>query len=108
MPKYLYRSSYTTEGARGLLREGGTSRRDVARRAAESAGGTLEGFYYAFGDTDVFIIADLPDNVAAASLKLAVAATGTITGDTVVLLTPEEIDDATRRQAEYRAPGSSS
>jgi len=105
MPKYLFRSNYTPEGIRGLLREGATSRRDVARRAAESVGGTLEAFYYGFGETDVFIIVDLPDNVSAAALKLATAATGTITGETVVLLTPEEIDQATVRQTEYRAPG---
>jgi uncharacterized protein with GYD domain len=105
MPKYLFRSNYTPDGVPGLLREGGSSRRDAARRAAESVGGTLEGFYYAFGDTDVFIIMDLPDNVSAAALKLATAATGTISGDTVVLLTPEEVDEATGRETEYRAPG---
>ena len=108
MPKYMYRSNYTLEGVQGLRREGATSRRDAARRAAESVGGSLEGFYYAFGETDVFVIMDLPDNAAAAALILAVAATGTITGDTVVLLTPEEMDEATGRETEYRAPGATS
>ena len=108
MPKYLYRSNYTTEGVQGLLQEGATSRRDAARQAAESVGGTLEAYYYAFGETDVFIIVDLPDDVSAAALKLAVAATGTITGDTVVLLTAEQIDEATKKQTAFRAPGASS
>jgi uncharacterized protein with GYD domain len=70
-----------------------------------SVGGKLEAFYYAFGGTDVFIVADLPDNVAAASLSLAVAATGSINAETVVLLTPEEIDEATQKGAAYRPPG---
>jgi uncharacterized protein with GYD domain len=106
MPKYLFRSSYTPEGARGLLKEGGTSRRAATDRAVASVGGTVEAFYYAFGGTDVFIVADLPDHASAASLSLSVAATGTISGETVVLLTPEELDDAARRQPDYRAPGS--
>jgi uncharacterized protein with GYD domain len=105
MPKYLFMSRHTSEGARGLLREGGTSRRTATERALSSVGGTLEGFYYGFGSTDVFIIADLPDNASAASLNLSVAATGSITGETVVLLTPEEIDTATRKGADYRPPG---
>lgn len=105
MPKYLFQSGHTPEGARGLLKEGGSSRRTQAQRAVESVGGTLESFYYAFGGTDVFIIADLPDNISAASLALSVAASGAITSDTTVLLTPEEIDEATKRGAEYRAPG---
>ncbi len=105
MPKYLFVSRHTSEGARGLLREGGTSRRAETDRAVSSVGGKLEGFYYAFGSTDVFIIADLPDNASAASLNIAVAATGAITGETVVLLSPEEIDTATKKGAAYRPPG---
>jgi uncharacterized protein with GYD domain len=72
-----------------------------------SVGGKLESFYYAFGATDVFIIADLPDNASAASLNLAVAASGAIDSETVVLLTPEEIDEATRKSPAYRPPGGS-
>jgi uncharacterized protein with GYD domain len=105
MPKYLFQSRYTPDGARGLLREGGTSRRAATERALASVGGTLEAFYYAFGGTDVFIIADLPDNAAAASLSLVVGATETLSGETVVLLTPEELDEAAARHPDYRAPG---
>jgi uncharacterized protein with GYD domain len=105
MPKYLFRSNLSAAGAAGLLKEGGTSRRAETERALGSVGGKLEGFYYAFGGTDVFIFADLPDNVSAASLHLAVAVTGAIEGETVVLLTPEEIDEATRKGAAYRPPG---
>ncbi len=105
MPRYLFRSSHTPEGAQGLITEGGTSRRSATEHAVASVGGRLEAFYYAFGGTDVFIVADLPDNVAAASLSLAVAATGSINAETVVLLTPEEIDEATKKGPTYRAPG---
>jgi uncharacterized protein with GYD domain len=105
MPKYLFKARYTAEGARGLLSDGGTGRRSATERAIASAGGTLESFYFAFGGTDVFVIADLPDNTAAASLNLAVAASDTIGSETVVLLTPEEIDEAAGRGPDWRAPG---
>jgi uncharacterized protein with GYD domain len=105
MPKYLFRSSHTPAGAEGLLKEGGTRRRAESERALASVGGKLEGFYYAFGGTDVFIFADLPDNVSAASLHIAAAMTGAIEGETVVLLTPEEIDEASKKGAAYRPPG---
>jgi uncharacterized protein with GYD domain len=105
VPKYLFQSRHTPQGAGGLLREGGSSRRAATERALDSVGGTLESFYYAFGGTDVYIIADLPDNAAAAALSLAVSATNAISGDTVVLLTPEELDEAAKRTPDYRAPG---
>lgn len=105
MPKYLFQSRYTPEGARGLLEEGGTSRRDEAQRAVESVGGTLESFYYAFGGTDIFIVVELPDNASAASLSLTVAASGTISTEIIVLLTPEELDHAKTKGVAYRAPG---
>jgi uncharacterized protein with GYD domain len=105
MPKYLFMSRYTPQGAQGLVKEGGTSRRAVTERALASVGGTLESFYYAFGGNDVVIIADLPDNAAAAAASLAAGATGAINSETVVLLTPEEIDEATRKGADYRPPG---
>ncbi len=105
MPMYLFQSRYTAEGARGLLNEGGTSRRTAAERAVEGVGGRLESFYYAFGGIDVFIVAELPDNAAAASLNLVVAASGAVTTETTVLLTPEEVDEARTRGATYRRPG---
>ncbi len=105
MPKYLFQSRHTPEGARGLIKEGGTSRRAATERALASVGGRLESFYYAFGGTDVFIIADLPDNASAASLNLVVSATETMHSETIVLLTPEELDEAAQRQPDYRAPG---
>lgn len=68
--------------------------------------GKLEAFYYAFGDADAYVIVDAPDNVTAAAVSLAVNASGAVTTQTVVLLTPEEIDQAAKKTVAYRAPGS--
>ena len=105
MPKYLFISAYPAEGMRGLLADGGSARLDATRTTVESVGGRLEAMYYGFGDEDVYIICDLPDNTAAAAVSLAVGASGSIRSRTVVLLTPEEIDQATRRAVGLRAPG---
>jgi uncharacterized protein with GYD domain len=105
MPKYLFQTSYTLDGVKGLVSKGGSARRAVAEAAAKSVGGSLESYYFAFGDTDVYVTADLPDNAAAAALALNVAAAGGASVRTVVLLTPEEIDAATGKKVEYKAPG---
>jgi uncharacterized protein with GYD domain len=106
VPKFLIKASYTLEGVKGLRSAGGSSRRDVVAQSAESVGGTLESFYFAFGDTDAFVVADLPDNEAAAALALTVNASGGATTTTVLLLTPEEVDAAAQKSVGYRAPGS--
>ena len=105
MPKYLFQSSYTAEGARGLLKEGGTSREAYLKSLAESHGAKLEAYYFAFGDTDIYTIFEVPDNATAAALSLAVSASGAARVKTVVLLTPEEIDAAAKQQVSFRAPG---
>jgi uncharacterized protein with GYD domain len=105
MAKFLFEASYTVEGVQGLQRAGGSSRRDAVARAAESVGGRLERFYFAFGDHDAFVIADLPDNQSAAAFALAVSAAGGASVRTVVLLTPEEVDTAVKHSIEYRPPG---
>ena len=105
MPKYLIQANYVGEGIKGLLKEGGSSRRTVVERLLESMGGTLESFYYAFGDTDAYIIADLPDNTTASALLLTVNSSGAVTCKTTVLITPEEVDEATKKTPSYRPPG---
>jgi len=92
MGKYLLIGSYTAEGAIGLLKEGGTSRRAETERAIRSLGGTIEAYYFAFGDDDFYLLADLPDNVSAAVGPLIAGATGTVRIRTIVLMTPEEVD----------------
>ena len=105
MPKYLWRTSYTQAGAKGVGSEGGSGRRDAAKTAVESVGGTLEGFYFAFGGADAYVIADLPDNEAATAVALTVNAAGGAATRTWVLLTPEEVDAAAKLSVSYRAPG---
>ncbi len=105
MPKYLWQASYAAEGAKGLLREGGSKRRAEVQQAVERAGGHLEAFYYAFGDADAYVIADLPDAATAAAVSLAVNAAGAVNLRTTVLLSPEEMDEAARKQVGYRPPG---
>jgi|SRR3990172_3239161 len=105
MPKYLTIASYTTEGTRGLLKEGGSARRAAVEKLLGGLGGKVESFYYAFGDADVYVITEAPDNVSVAAVSLAVNASGAVSAKTVVLLTPQEMDAAAKKSVEYRAPG---
>lgn len=105
MPKYMVMASYTDEGLKGLFKDGGSKRREAVSRAVASLGGTLEAFYFAFGDADVVGIADMPSNMDAAAFSLLVAAGGGATCKTVVLLTPEEVDQVVQKTMRYRPPG---
>jgi len=73
VPRFLFEASYTVEGVKGLRRQGGSGRREALARAAQSVGGRLEHFFFAFGEHDAFAVADLPDNESAAAFALAVA-----------------------------------
>jgi uncharacterized protein with GYD domain len=105
MSKYLILASYTQEGAEGVRAKGGTSRRDAVAAAIAGVGGQLESFYFGFGDHDAYVTADLPDNEAAAAVAMTVNASGGATVSTVVLLTPEQVDEAAKRSVDYRPPG---
>jgi uncharacterized protein with GYD domain len=105
MPKYLLQANYVGDGVKGLLKEGGTSRRAAAEKAIQSVGGTMEAFYYAFGETDAFVVADVPDQVTMAALALTISASGAVTARTTVLMTAEEVDAAAKKTPAYRAPG---
>jgi uncharacterized protein with GYD domain len=105
MARYLIEGSYTTEGIKGVLKEGGTGRREAVSAAMKALGGKVESMYYAFGDTDVYVIIEAPDNVTAAALAMGVAATGTVAVKTTVLMTVEEIDQATKKTVSYRPAG---
>jgi uncharacterized protein with GYD domain len=105
LAKYLVMGSYTTEGARGLLAEGGTARRAATEKLAASMGGRLEAYYFTFGSDDFCAIFEAPDNVSIAAGSLVAAASGAIRSRVIPLLTPEEIDEAARKTPAYRAPG---
>lgn len=105
MAKFLVTGSYTAEGLQGLLKEGGTGRRNAVEAAIKAMGGRLEAFYYAFGDSDVVSIVEVPDNIAAATLAIGISSTGTVGTKTTVLLTPDEVDQATKKTLSFRAAG---
>ena len=105
MAKFLIKATYTSDGAKGLLKEGGTKRRAAVQKIIEAAGGKLEAFYYAYGDDDAFIIADLPDVMAGLAISLTVNASGAVRLSSLPLITPEEVDAASKKSIEYRAPG---
>jgi uncharacterized protein with GYD domain len=88
-----------------VLKEGGTGRRAAIENLGQSVGGKLEAFYFAFGETDAYVIVDLPDNASAAAVALTVNASGAASVRTTVLMTPEEVDAATKKSPAYRPPG---
>lgn len=105
MPRYLIRANYTLEGLQGLLKEGGTGRKKAVETLASSLGGHLVSLDFAFGADDVYAICELPDDETAAAVSLRITASGSVTVDTIKLLTPEQIDAAVDRELEYRKPG---
>ena len=105
MPKYLFQASYTQEGLKGLINEGGTRRREVVENLVAEMGGSVESFYYAFGDSDVYVVAELPDDAAAAA-SVAVGSSGSVSVKTTVLVTAETIDEAVKKTVSYRPPAS--
>jgi len=105
MPKYLIQASYTTEGVKGLAKDGGTKRRQAVEAAIKSVGGRLEALYFAFGEHDAYVLVDAPDNASVAAASIAVNASGAVVAKTVVLLTPEEMDQAAKRAVTYAPPG---
>jgi len=105
MPKYMVKGSYTNEGLKGLMKDGGTGRRDAVAKAVASLGGTLEAIYFGFGDTDVYVIADMPDATSVSAVALAAGASGAVRVSTCELLTPEDVDMAIAKTVNYRSPG---
>ena len=105
MPKYLVRGSYSEGGIKGLLSEGGTSRRAAIDKLVKGMGGSLEAFYWAFGENDVIAILDLPDDAAAAAISLSIGSSGAVAISMTVLITPETIDEAAKKTVNYRPPG---
>ncbi|HEY1653744.1 MAG TPA: GYD domain-containing protein [Candidatus Tumulicola sp.] len=105
MPKYLIHATYTAEGAKGILKSGGTARREAVEKLLASVNGRLEAFYFTFGDADAILLIDLPDQFAASAIGLAVAASGAIRSRSTVLIPPEEVDEAVKREIHFHPPG---
>ena len=107
MAKAMIKASYSADGMKGLMKAGGTSRVKAVETALAGVGGSLESFYFAFGTDDVYCIADVPDHSAAIAMAAAVASTGAMKSyETVILLTPEEVDKAMNVTVDYAPPGS--
>jgi len=105
MPKYMISGSYVGEGIGGLLKDGGTKRKEAVEQLMGSLGGTVESINFAFGDDDFFIICEAPDNVKAAAGALIASSTGAVSVKVTVLLTPEDLDEVSKISAPYSAPG---
>lgn len=106
MPKYMIQAQFSEGSLKGTIEEGGTARHQAVKAAVESMGGTLDAYFYTFGDYDVIGIAEMPDNATAAGFAMAVAsAGGTAATKTTVLLTPAEMDEAVKKHPDYRPPG---
>lgn len=105
MSKYLMEAKFTSEGLKGLHRDGGTTRAQVVNKAVTSLGGKVESFHFALGENDSYTLMELPDKESAAALSLAVSATGAVATRVVALLTPAEVDDAVQRSVDYTQPG---
>lgn len=106
MGRYLFQGSYSLDGIKGVLKEGGSGRRKAVEDAVKALGGKVEGYYFGFGETDVYVIVDGIDHATAAAFSMGIAATGSVHNvKTTVLLTAEEIDAAAKKTLSYRAPG---
>lgn len=105
MPKFLVQGNYSPDGIKGVLKEGGSGRKEAVEAAVQGMGGKVELVYYAFGDVDVYVVVDVPDNVTALALSMGVASTGLVSVKTTVLLTVDEVDRATKKTLSYRPPG---
>ncbi|HET7726255.1 MAG TPA: GYD domain-containing protein [Candidatus Limnocylindrales bacterium] len=105
MPKYLFTGSFTEQGGKGIMAEGGSKRVEAVGALFSSLGGKLESYHFGFGGDDYFIIGELPDNATAAAASMKVTLSGAVRNRTVVLLTPEELDRASGIQMTYRPPG---
>ncbi|HZV76342.1 MAG TPA: GYD domain-containing protein [Candidatus Babeliales bacterium] len=105
MPKYLVSAKYTAEGAKGILKGGGSARRKAVEELLASVGGKLESFYFSFGDEDAILIVDLPNNESALAIGMVVGASGAVRSRTTVLIPIEEVDRAAKREIHFRPPG---
>ena len=106
MPTYLVRASYTATGAKGLVKEGGVKRRETVQQMVAQVGGKLHAFYFAIGDADVYAIAEFADIASAIAFSIAANSSGAVTLQSTLLVTPEEMDAATKKTIQYRPPGS--
>ena len=105
MARFMFKVSYSQQGMQGVMKEGAANRRTFIEKMAAEMGGSITSFDFAFGATDVYAIAEMPDEITAAAVATAVGASGTGSIETVVLLSAEDLDRAIAKNVPYRAPG---
>jgi uncharacterized protein with GYD domain len=105
MKKYLIKARYNSNGVKGVIQDGGSKRKSEVQKMIEGLGGKLESFYFAFGEDDVYVTVELPDDITAAAAVSRVNSSGVVSASTTVLLTPEDVDAASKKSVSYRAPG---
>ncbi|HET6557153.1 MAG TPA: GYD domain-containing protein [Prolixibacteraceae bacterium] len=105
MRKYLIKGTYNPDGTKGLIQEGGSGRKTAIEKMLADMGGRVEAFYFAFGEDDVILIVELPDDITAVAVGLRVNAAGLVRISMTVLISPEDIDAASKKSVSYRAPG---
>lgn len=105
MSKYLIKANYNSDGAAGLAAKGGTARRDAVGKMLADVGGSIECFYYAWGDVDAYLVVDVPSDEAMVGIALSVNKSGATTITTTPLLTPEQVDAAATTAPGYTPPG---
>jgi uncharacterized protein with GYD domain len=105
MAKFMIKAAYTADGMKGLIKEGGSGRKKMVEKMVGALGGSVESFYYAFGEADVYSVVELPDAVTAAAVSFAINASGAVQTSTIPLLSPGEVDKACKKSVGYRAPG---
>ena len=107
MAKYMIKASYSPDGIKGVMAKGGSARAEAIEKLAVGVGGTVDGVYFSFGADDLFAIVDAPSHEAMAAIAGTVGQTGAVSSyETVVLLTPAQIDDAANLEVDYSPPGS--
>jgi len=105
MSKYLVKASYTSDGVKGLLKEGASNRKKAVEELIGSMGGKMEAFYFAFGDYDLYCIFDIADDITAAALALTINGSGLVSCSTTVLISAEDLEKAKNKVVPYRGPG---
>lgn len=105
MPKYLFKGSFPGETLAAYRRSGFAARDAYNRAFAAPVGGTIECVYFAWGEADLIVIQDLPDDEAATAISLAANSSGAVRVTTTRLFTLEEMDAINRRTPQYQPPG---
>jgi uncharacterized protein with GYD domain len=107
MAKYMIKASYSHEGLKGVMSKGGSARAEAVEKLASGVGGSVESVYFSFGSDDLYAIVDAPSHEAMAAIAGTVGQTGALSKyETIVLLTPEQIDEASNLRVDYTPPGS--